>query len=176
METMNHGEADGLPAIEWSQVTTQLVELLTHDDPHSPNRPTFWLTTLNADGSPHVTSVGALWHAGSCWFQTGERTRKARNIARDPRCAISAATRGFDVTVSGEARRATDPMIVAEIAALWATSGWPAQPDDSGTGITAPFNAPALGPSPWFVYEVTPRTATAVGTAEQTPGSMRWRF
>lgn len=120
---------------------------------------------------------GSALARGSCWFQTGERTRKARNIARDPRCAISAATRGFDVTVSGEARRATDPMIVAEIAALWATSGWPAQPDDSGTGITAPFNAPpALGPSPWFVYEVTPRTATAVGTAEQTPGSMRWRF
>src|SRR5205807_8582478 len=57
-----------------------------------------------------------------------------------------------------------------------ATSGWPAQPDDSGTGITAPFNAPTLGPPPWFVYEVKPRTATAVGTAEDTPGSTRWRF
>ncbi len=74
METMNHGEADGLPAIEWSQVTTQLVELLTHDDPHSPNRPTFWLTTLNADGSPHVTSVGALWHAA----RAGSRLANAR--------------------------------------------------------------------------------------------------
>ena len=58
----------------------------------------------------------------------------------------------------------------------WAKSGWPAQPDDSGTGITAPFNAPTLGPPPWFVYEVKPRTATAVGTAEETPGSTRWRF
>jgi hypothetical protein len=70
----------------------------------------------------------------------------------------------------------TDPTIVAEIAALWANSGWPAQPDDSGTGITAPFNAPTLGPPPWFVYEVKARTATAVGTAEETPGSMRWWF
>ena len=43
----------------------------------------------------------------------------------------------------------------AEIAALWAKSGWPAQPDDSGTGITAPFNAPTLGPPPWFVYELS---------------------
>jgi hypothetical protein len=50
------------------------------------------------------------------------------------------------------------------------------RPDDSGTGITAPFNAPTLGPTPWFVYEVKPRTATAVGTAEETPGSTRWRF
>ncbi len=59
METTNLAEADGLPTIEWSRVETQLVDLLTHDDPRSPNRSTFWLTTLNADGSPHVTSVGS---------------------------------------------------------------------------------------------------------------------
>ena len=91
-KTTNLGEADGLPTIEWSQVETQLADLLTHDDPRSPNRSTFWLTTLNADGSPHVTSVGALWHAGSCWFQTGERTRKAKNVARD-RAARSVSPR-----------------------------------------------------------------------------------
>jgi hypothetical protein len=171
METINLGEADGLPTIQWSQVEAQLADLLMHDDPRSPNRSTFWLTTLNADGSPHVTSVGALWHAGSCWFQTGEQTRKAKNVARDRRCTMSVATKGFDVVLAGEALRVADPKIVAEIAALWAKSGWPAQPDDSGTGITAPFNAPTLGPPPWFVYEVKPRTATAVGTAEDTPGS-----
>ena len=54
--------------------------------------------------------------------------------------------------------------------------GFDVHSDESGTGITAPFNAPSLGPPPWFVYEVTARTATAVGTAEETPGSMRWRF
>jgi hypothetical protein len=174
--TRNLGEADGLPTIEWSEVEAQLADLLMHDDPRSPNRATFWLTTLNADGSPHVTSVGALWHAGSVWFQTGEHTRKARNLACDPRGTVSVATKGFDVMVSGEARRVTEPAIVAEIAALWAKSGWPAEPDDSCTGITAPFNAPTLGPPPWFVYEIEPRTATAVGTAEETPGSTRWRF
>jgi hypothetical protein len=147
METTNLAETDGLPTLEWSQVESELTDLLAHDDPRSPNRVTFWLTTLDADGSPHVTSVGALWHAGSAWFQTGERTRKAKNVARDPRCTISVATARFDVTVAGEARRVTDPKVVAEIAALWAGSGWPAEPDPSGTGITAPFNAPTLGPS-----------------------------
>jgi hypothetical protein len=176
MRTTNLGEADGLPPIEWAEVEAQLVDLLMHDDPRSPDRSTFWLTTLDADGRPHVTSVGALWHAGSAWFQTGEHTRKAKNVTRDPRCTISVATKGFDVMVSGVARRVTTPKVVAEIAALWAGSGWPAQPDDAGTGITAPFNAPTLGPPPWFVYEVVPETATAVGTTEETPGSMRWRF
>jgi hypothetical protein len=176
MKANNLGQPDGLPPIEWAQVEAQLGDLLMNDDPRSPNRVSFWLTTLNDDGSPHVTSVGALWHSGSCWFQTADRTRKAKNVARDPRCTVSVATRGFDVTLSGEAHRVSDPATVAEIAALWAKSGWPAQPDESGTGITAPFNAPTLGPPPWFVYEVKPATATAVGTAEDTPGSMRWRF
>jgi len=176
METTNLAEAEELPPIEWSRVETEVADLLTHDDPRSPNRSTFWLTTLNADGSPHVTSVGALWHAGSCWFQTGARTRKARNVRRDPRCSISVATGSFDFMVAGIAHRVTDPKVVATIAALWAKGGWPAEPDDSGTGITAPFNAPALGPPPWFVYELKPLTATAVGTAEDTAGSTRWRF
>src|SRR5438128_12108849 len=115
MNATNLGEADGLSTLEWSEVETQLADLLTHDDPRSPNRATFWLTTLNADGSPHVTSVGALWHAGSAWFQTGEHTRKAKNVERDPRCTISVATKGFDVMVAGDARRVAAPGIVAEI-------------------------------------------------------------
>ena len=118
----------------------------------------------------------AIWHDGSGWFQTGDHTRKARNVARDRRCTISVATKGFDVMVGGEARLVTDPATVAEIAAQWAAGGWPVQPDESGAGITAPFNAPTLGPPPWHVYQVTPRTATAVGTAEDMPGSTRWQF
>src|ERR671927_341486 len=131
MRTTNLGEADGLPAFEWSEVEGQLADLLMHDDPRSPNRSTFWLTTLNADGSPHVTSVGALWHAGSCWFQTGARTRKAKNVARDPRCTISVATKGFDVMVAGEARRGTKPKTLAENAAVWGKSGGAAPPGES---------------------------------------------
>src|SRR4051812_7105237 len=115
MEPKNLAAADGLPALEWSQVEAQLTDLLTHDDPRSPNRSTFWLTTLNADGSPHVTSVGAIWHAGSVWFQTGAHTRKARNLARDSRCSVSVATSGFDVMIAGEAARVTDRTRIAEI-------------------------------------------------------------
>src|SRR5437870_3396782 len=58
METTNLGKADGLPTIQWSQVEAQLADLLMHDDPRSPNRSTFWLTTLNADGSPHGDKRG----------------------------------------------------------------------------------------------------------------------
>ena len=82
---------------------------------------------------------------------------------------------GFDVIVAGEARRVTDRRRRRGPPAFVGAERIAAQPDDSGPGINPPFNAPTLGPPPWFVYEVAVRTATAVGTAEDTPGSMRWR-
>ena len=166
----------GLPVIEWSQVETQLADLLTHDDPRSLNRSTFWLTTLNADGSPHVTSVGALWHAGSCWFQTGERTRKARNLARDQRCTISVATKGFDVMVSGEARRVTDPTIVAEIGRRGRRADGPRSPTSREPASRHHSTRRCLDHRRGSCTRSKARTVTAVGTAEDTPGSMRWRF
>jgi hypothetical protein len=175
MEAKNLAEAEGLPLVEWSQVDAEIAERLDNWDPEAPDRPTCWLTTINADGSPHVTSVGALWHRGSFWFQTGERTRKARNVARNPRCAMSVATRGCDVVVEGEAHRVTEPQLVSEAASLWAQGGWPARVDESGIAITAEFNAPSVGPPPWFVYRLTLRSATAVCSAEPG-GSTRWRF
>ena len=39
------------------------------------------------------------------------------------------------------------------------TPASPAQPDDSGPGITAPFNAPSQGPPPWNMYRIEPRSA-----------------
>ena len=56
-----------------------------------------------------------------------------------------------------------------------ADDGWPAEPDQSGSGITAPFNAPSQGPPPWDVYRIEPRSATVVLGVE--PGGLtRFRF
>src|SRR5262245_24700966 len=123
MEAKNLAEAEGLPILEWSRVDHEITARLDDWDPTAPDRPTCWLTTINADASPHVTSVGALWHAASFWFQTGRRTRKARNVARDGRCSMSIATRGLDVVIEGEAHRVTDPKLVSEAASLWAKGG-----------------------------------------------------
>ena len=77
--------------------------------------------------------------------------------------------------VEGVATRVTEPAAIARIAAAWADSGWPVEPDESGTGIRAPFNAPTQGPPPWHVYRIEPRSATVVSTIE--PGGLtRFRF
>jgi hypothetical protein len=144
-------------------------------EPDDHNARTTWLTTLNDDGSPHVTPVGALWLDGAFWFQTGDGTRKSRNVARDPRCSIAVSLKGADVVVEGDASRVTDPATVARLATAWADQGWPAEPDERGTGITAPFNAPAQGPPPWGVYRIDPRSAiVALGT--EPGGLTRFRF
>ncbi|MBV9661836.1 MAG: pyridoxamine 5'-phosphate oxidase family protein [Acidimicrobiales bacterium] len=174
MDIINLGLADGLPAVDWADV----VEKLDAGSPPAPdahNARTTWLSTLNEDGSPHVTAVGALWLDGCFWFQTGTVTRKSRNIARDPRSSIAVSIRDADVVVEGEAEGVTDPATLRRVAKAWADQGWPAEPDKSGSGITAPFNAPSQGPPPWKVYRIKPHSATvALGT--EPGGLTRFRF
>ena len=144
MEITNLGKADGLPPVDWAAIEEKL-NAGSAPAPDAMNSRTTWLSTINEDGSPHVTAVGALWREGTFWFQTGAGTRKGRNVARDPRCSIAVSVSGADVVVEGDAARVTEPRALARIAKAWADQGWPAEPDDSGSGITAPFNVLSAG-------------------------------
>jgi hypothetical protein len=84
MDTINLGAVDGLPPVNWPNVVEKL-NAGSREAPDAHNARTTWLSTVNENGSPHVTAVGALWLDGSFWFQTGSVTRKCRNVARDPR-------------------------------------------------------------------------------------------
>ena len=174
MEIINLGATDGLPPVDWATIIEKL-DAGSAPAPDAHNARTTWLATLNEDGGAHVTAVGALWLDGTFWFQTGAGTRKSRNVARDPRCSIAVSIRDADVVIEGDAVQVKDSEAVARAAQAWADSGWPAEPDDSGRGITAPFNAPSQGPPPWDVYRIEPRSATVVLGAE--PGGLtRVRF
>ncbi len=174
MKAINLGVGDGLPPVDWGDIVEKLdAGLAPAADAH--NSRTTWLTTINEDGSPHVTAVGALWLDGSFWFQTGAGTRKHRNVERDPRCTVAQSIRDADVVLEGTAERVTDPGDIARAAKGWAEGGWPVEPDASGTGITAPFNAPEQGPPPWDVFRITPRSATVTLGVE--PGGLtRFQF
>jgi PPOX class probable F420-dependent enzyme len=176
METTNLARLYGAAPMDWSGISERLERGVPQaPGTGGPDRHTCWLTTLNPDGSPHVTGVGGLWADGTFWFATGAGTRKGRNVARDPRCALSVAVHEFDLVVEGEAARVDDPTVVAEMARRWAAEGWPVQSDESGVALTAEYSAQSAGPPPWHVYGLVPRTATAVETVE--PGrATRWRF
>ncbi|MCK9894128.1 pyridoxamine 5'-phosphate oxidase family protein [Frankia sp. AgB32] len=165
-----------LPVLDWAAVRARLAAGFTQaPGSGGPDRHTCWLTTINADGSPHVTGIGALYAEGGFWFETGGQTRKGRNVARDSRCALSLATDEFDLVVEGRASRVTDPATVRAMAALWADGGWPARVDDSGQALTAEYSAPSAGPPPWFVYRISVEAATVQRTVEPG-GATRWRF
>ncbi|MGH3166493.1 MAG: pyridoxamine 5'-phosphate oxidase family protein [Trebonia sp.] len=174
MEIVNLGKADGLPPVDWAAVAGKL-EAGSAPAPDAHNARTTWLCTVSEDGSPHLTAVGAVWLEGAFWFQTGAGTRKGRNVARDPRCSVAVSIRGADVVVEGDAKRVTDPAALARVAKAWADGGWPVEPDSSGSGITAPFNAPSQGPPPWNVYRIEPRSAI-VTLGEEPGGLTRFRF
>jgi hypothetical protein len=176
MDVANLADLYNLPPLEWAPIQARLESGISQGPgTGGPNRHTCWLTTINPDGSPHVTGIGASFVDGSFWFQSGERNRKAKNLDRDPRCALSVATEEFDLVVEGEARQVTDPPTVAAMAVLWAAEGWPAQVDETGRALTAEFNAPSAGPPPWFVYRLSPHRATALQTVDPG-GATRWRF
>ena len=176
MDAKNLADLYGLPLIEWARVESRLESAIPQaPGTGGPNRHTCWLATIDPDGSPHVTGVGAVWVDGAFWFETGERSRKGRNLARDPRCTLAVATDEFDLVVEGVAPRESDPAIGADLAQRYNDEGWPARPDESGMALTAEYSAPSAGPPPWHVFRITPGSATAVLTVEPG-GATRWRF
>lgn len=176
VDATNLGNLYGTPLLDWARIERRLdAGIPQAPETGGPDRHTCWLATINPDGSPHVTGVGAMWVDGAFWFETGDGTRKAKNLSRDSRCTLSVATREFDLGVEGEAQKVTDPATVAAMAARWAAAGWPVQVDETGRALTAEFSAPSAGPPPWYVYRVTVHSATAVATVSPG-GATRWRF
>jgi len=176
MKATNLADLYNSPLLDWSAIESRLRAGLSQaPGTGGPNRHTCWLATINPDGTPHVTGIGALWANGCFWFEIGKGTRKGKNLARDPRCTLSMAAQEFDLVVEGAATIVTDQATVADLAARWAAEGWPARVDDTGLGLTAEYSAPSAGPPPWHVYRLTPRTATALGTVDPG-GATRWRF
>ncbi|MFG1931126.1 pyridoxamine 5'-phosphate oxidase family protein [Mycobacterium sp. NPDC048908] len=155
----------GAPPIDWERVRAVLSSDITQaPDAGGPNRHTMWLTTINPDGSPHVTPVGGGHVNGAWYFTSGPGTRKSRNLAADPRCSVSIATHPFDLVLEGSAGRVTDHDELRSVADEYNRDGWPAQVN--GEALTAEFSAPSAGPPPWFVYKIEPETVFAFGTAE----------
>lgn len=52
----------------------------------------YWIATTDADGRPHLVQQWAAWVEDRLYFEGSERTRWARNLARDPRVAFGTQT------------------------------------------------------------------------------------
>jgi general stress protein 26 len=133
----------------------------------------FWLSTVRADGRPHVTPLPAMWLDGAVHFCTGPAEQKARNLERNPSCVLTTGTPvfldGLDVVVEGSARRVTDAELLERLAAMWmARLEWPFEVVDGG------FRDPELAaagdgtsaPDVALVFAVAPTKVLAFGKGE----------
>lgn len=176
VKSKNLADLYGLAPLAWEPVAAALAAVGDQaPGGRGPDRHSHWLTTINADGSPHTTGFGAFWEDGRFYVVSGRGARKARNMEREPRCTVAVATDDYDVVVAGVAELVTDPARVARIAQVAADGGWPAEVDQSGSALTAPYSAPSAGPAPWHVYCVTPTQANALFVRDPG-GATSWSF
>src|SRR5205807_6608110 len=94
-----------LAPLEWPDVRRTLESNLTQEPgTGGPGHHTFWLSTIDADGRPHMTAVGAFWVDGRYYFCGGcavaqdpeHRARPALRLRRRrPRLRRGARGPGF---------------------------------------------------------------------------------
>ena len=110
--------SDPAGALPWAWAQQRLVR----------NR-NYWVVTASAAGQPHALPVWGVWLAESerFWFSCSPSSRKARNLAENPRCVVTLDDTVECVSVEGRARLADpdadgddlDAMIAAYLAKYW---------------------------------------------------------
>jgi general stress protein 26 len=103
----------GAAATQWDE-TRQILETAE----------LFWISTVRADGRPHVTPLVAVWLDGAIYFCTGANEQKAVNLRGNPHVVLTTGCNrwdaGLDVTVEGDAVQVTDDEVLQRLAAGWA--------------------------------------------------------
>jgi nitroimidazol reductase NimA-like FMN-containing flavoprotein (pyridoxamine 5'-phosphate oxidase superfamily) len=85
----------------------------------------FWISTVRADGRPHVTPLVAVWADGAIHFHTGTEEQKFANLRANPHVVLTTGCnrwdQGLDVVVEGDAVQVTDEGTLKRLAEVWAT-------------------------------------------------------
>ena len=83
----------------------------------------YWLTTVRADGRPHVTPLVGVVDDEVFHFCTGLEEQKGRNLEHNDRVAITTGNNtwaeGLDVVVEGRAVRITPDEELKRLASAW---------------------------------------------------------
>jgi hypothetical protein len=124
----------------------------------------FWLATVTPAGVPHLMPVWGIWLAGQLWFSSSNGSRKARNLAAEPRCTLATSDPAEPVVVQGRAARVTDP--------------------DALTGMLAAENAKygtsydmeMVDPASNSVFALRPEWVFALDSADFTGSPTRFTF
>lgn len=127
-----------------------------------------WISTVRADGRPHVTPLVAVWLDGRLHFATGPEEQKGVNLAANPNVVLTTGRNSWDdaldVMVEGVARRVTDRPTLDRLAAAWREKWdgrWEFEPTAEGFGEDDHVA---------FVYAVEPAKVLAFGRVRSEEG------
>jgi general stress protein 26 len=79
----------------------------------------YWISTTRPDGSPHVMVIWGLWLEYELWFSTGRTSRKARNLAENPRCVICSDDSEQAAILEGEVEIVEDSAVLKKVFAAY---------------------------------------------------------
>jgi Pyridoxamine 5'-phosphate oxidase len=134
----------------------------------------YWLATEHPSGGPHVRPVLAIWLDQTLYFVANADSRKARNLARNARCAVTLAVSDAHLVVEGSASIVRGQTVLQRVADTYATKyQWHVR--IKAGAFDADHGAPTAGPPPYDVYALSPTQVFGFGTAE-TWSPTRWRF
>jgi hypothetical protein len=122
----------------------------------------YWVVSLWPDGRPHAMPVWGVWDGTALLFSSGGRSRKARNLAADPRCVVTTEDANEPVIVEGVASEVEERDAIVRVAESMSAK--------YGGGITADFllaNA---------TFAVHPRWAFGIAHDDFTGSPTRWVF
>lgn len=124
----------------------------------------YWVATAWPDGRPHIMPVWAAWLDDALWFSSSVRSRKARNLRNDPRCALTTDDAEHPVVMEGVAELVTD---LDRIGAFLAASNAKYQVE---------YGIDFLDPAINATFRVAPVWAFALDEEHFTRSPTRWRF
>jgi nitroimidazol reductase NimA-like FMN-containing flavoprotein (pyridoxamine 5'-phosphate oxidase superfamily) len=129
----------------------------------------YWITTVRADGRPHVTPLVGVVHDGALHFCTGLREQKARNLEANRQVALTTGVNtwaaGTDIVLEGTAVRVTDRGALQAIADAYVAKygdDWAFEVEADG------FKSEEGGPAAVFRIEPAKAIVFAKGPHGQT--------
>jgi general stress protein 26 len=129
----------------------------------------FWISTVRADGRPHVTPLVAVWLEDAIYFCTGATEQKAVNLRRNAHVILTTGCnqwdRGLDVVVEGDTIQVTDNNALKRLAKAWTTKWDGRWQFEARDGV---FHHKDGGAALVFVVKPTKILAFSKGTFGQT--------
>jgi hypothetical protein len=105
----------------WQEITEDAPELAALVRARFEATGLAFLATLRAAGSPRISGVEPLFDDGQLWLGMMDGSRKARDLQRDPRFALHAASADKEVSegdakLEGRAEEVTDAEVIKSFA------------------------------------------------------------